>query len=478
MLSWRWRAEILALPQHCEPQNNLLLNLSSSFDTCIPTNLALFSTLLGSLSICAWLFAQLPQIYKNWKLRSTAGLSIYFLVEWCLGDTANLVGAVLTKQATWQVMVAAYYTFVDCVLVFQFIYFTYFISKKEIIDGLSDSPPPASTPKDRHKNITRSQTGPDSTKANPTPPRAVNKSQEPMFDTFRFPPLSASSSPREKSSHLSTSRPTVRHTSSASYSPSPKAVLTISLLLAIVSHTQASPLTHIASIPSPHRSWSFMSSTPSASLGQTIGQVSSWLSTALYLGSRLPQLYKNFTRKSTAGLSPTLFVAAFFGNLFYSTSLLSNPLAWGSYGPHGLYGWAPAEGSEQTEWVLLATPFFLGAAGVLGLDGAMGVQFLVYGDGVGSGGADGKVGRGRGKAVIVRDEDGKGHWRKVSGWMRGWVPSPRLGPTKLGPGGLSGLEGVESLEDEGRALLGDEADREDSGIRSGRLYGTTGGEQR
>jgi hypothetical protein len=33
----------------------------------------------------------------------------------------------------------------------------------------------------------------------------------------------------------------------------------------------------------------------------------------LYLGSRPPQLYKNYQRKSTEGLSPLLFMAAFCG---------------------------------------------------------------------------------------------------------------------------------------------------------------------
>jgi len=54
-------------------------------------------------------------------------------------------------------------------------------------------------------------------------------------------------------------------------------------------------------------------------------------------------------------------------------------------------------------------PFFLGAAGVLGLDASVGIQFLLYGDGAAK--------------VLVVDENRQGHWRRVSGWMRGWIPS-------------------------------------------------------
>lgn len=58
-------------------------------------------------------------------------------------------------------------------------------------------------------------------------------------------------------------------------------------------------------------------------------------------------------------------------------------------------------------------PFFLGAAGVLGLDASVGVQFLLYGEQAE-------------KVVVVEGGQGRGikwRWREVSGWMRGWVPS-------------------------------------------------------
>lgn len=60
----------------------------------------------------------------------------------------------------------------------------------------------------------------------------------------------------------------------------------------------------------------------------------------------------------------------------------------------------------------LAAPFWLGAAGVLGLDATVGVQFWMFGEG-----------KGKVKVVKVRDERGRSRWRRVSGWMRGWVPS-------------------------------------------------------
>jgi solute carrier family 66 (lysosomal lysine-arginine transporter), member 1 len=102
-------------------------------------------------------------------------------------------------------------------------------------------------------------------------------------------------------------------------------------------------------------------------------------------------------------------MAAFCGNLFYSSALLTNPCAWHDYPAYGEGGWVGADGSDRKTWVLAALPFFLGAAGVLGMDASVGVQFLMYGEGV--------------KVVVVEEQEGRGwHWRKVSGWMRGWVP--------------------------------------------------------
>ena len=118
------------LPDHCAPISPYLTRLSSAFYTCVPTHLALLSTSLGFLSIVAWLFAQIPQIYKNYRLKSASGLSIYFLCEWLLGDLTNLVGGLLTGQAAWQVTIAAYYVFVDVCLTSQYLWYTRIVNGK------------------------------------------------------------------------------------------------------------------------------------------------------------------------------------------------------------------------------------------------------------------------------------------------------------------------------------------------------------
>lgn len=458
-----------SLPAHCEPTNDFLFRFSSAFHTCVPTPLAFTSNVLGTLSIIAWLFAQLPQIYKNWSLGSTSGLSIYFLVEWCLGDISNLLGALFTHQARWQVAIGGYYVFVDLCLVGQWIWYerlkhgnmmrkvwlrrdsdrSHPGAMAEVIDGLSVDG--SSSGGDRHSND-------DTTKGKAASrPRIIFR--QPTFERERkpsehHPPPSPSTTPRGTTIHRVG---TPSSSSSPLPSPSPRTLLLLACLAAL---THASPLTTSSYSPTPSHlttTTTVATTTIHPTPLEKTGTLLSWLSTLLYLTSRLPQLLQNFSRKSTAGLSPTLFLAAFGGNFFYSAALLANPLAWSDMGSYGGGGWAGPGGSRRAEWISAAMPFFLGAAGVLGMDGGVGVQFLLYGRGSRGGGGE------EGKVLVLDGEAGRWRWRRVSGWLRGWVP--RVSLEEGGSGGRGRAEGVgreEGREGERTVLV-----PRDEGLRDG-----------
>jgi len=93
-----------------------------------------------------------------------------------------------------------------------------------------------------------------------------------------------------------------------------------------------------------------------ASSHHSIGMVISYLCAALYVSSRLPQIYLNYHRKSVKGLSIYLFIAAFCGNAFYSGGILL---------------------SRQD--LLVALPFLIGSAGTLIFDGCIFFQYWLYG---------------------------------------------------------------------------------------------------
>ncbi|AGO13443.1 AaceriACL106Cp [[Ashbya] aceris (nom. inval.)] len=85
-----------------------------------------------------------------------------------------------------------------------------------------------------------------------------------------------------------------------------------------------------------------------------IGITSAWLGASLYFFSRIPQLLKNYRRKSTDGLSPLLFIAALTANLTYCVSVftscefLANP--------------------DKSAFVWNALPFILGSGGTVVFD--------------------------------------------------------------------------------------------------------------
>ncbi|NXS69437.1 LAAT1 protein, partial [Pandion haliaetus] len=99
--------------------------------------------------------------------------------------------------------------------------------------------------------------------------------------------------------------------------------------------------------------------TKSEIIGFTIGSISS----VLYLCSRVPQIHTNYKRKSTIGVSYSLFALVMLGNLLYGLSvLLKNPEL----------------GQGEGNYILRHLPWLVGSLGVLSLDVVISFQFLAY----------------------------------------------------------------------------------------------------
>ncbi|KAF7969899.1 hypothetical protein HWV62_25635 [Athelia sp. TMB] len=96
-----------------------------------------------------------------------------------------------------------------------------------------------------------------------------------------------------------------------------------------------------------------------------LGRFFAWLCTTLYLTSRLPQIWKNFVRKSVAGLSVYLFIFAFLGNFFYVLSILTAP---------DMRASAPIREAHIRESI----PYLLGSGGTLMFDVTIVCQSFVY----------------------------------------------------------------------------------------------------
>ncbi|XP_073675576.1 lysosomal amino acid transporter 1 homolog [Garra rufa] len=96
---------------------------------------------------------------------------------------------------------------------------------------------------------------------------------------------------------------------------------------------------------------------------EIIGFVIGSISSVLYLCSRLPQMYTNFMRKSTEGVSFFLFALVILGNTTYGISvLLKNP----------------DPGTGEASYIIHHLPWLIGSLGTLSLDLIISVQFMMY----------------------------------------------------------------------------------------------------
>ncbi|RPB02652.1 hypothetical protein L873DRAFT_1673155 [Choiromyces venosus 120613-1] len=308
------------LPPHCEPQGAFLTTISSAFGVCIPSSISLVSTVFGTLSMMSWLCAQIPQVHKNYLNQSVEGLSWVFLAIWLAGDICNFTGAILLQQQFFQIAIAGYYVFIDTVLVFQFYYYGF---GPEILD-----------------------------RRTPT----IKSESEIEEHNIQTPSQYSYGTNQNFNPDGSKDRATRRHRDNRSF------LTTVFGSLALFSsRAHAAPIGIQNSV-----------------VGIDVGQVLSWTGCMLYFSSRIPQILKNHSRKSTEGLSPILFMAAFSGNFFYSASLILNPLGWNDYPAYGGGGLAGPDGSVADEWWSRTLPFFLGAWSVVIMDAIIGLQFYLW----------------------------------------------------------------------------------------------------
>ncbi|CAG8661769.1 27559_t:CDS:2 [Dentiscutata erythropus] len=94
-----------------------------------------------------------------------------------------------------------------------------------------------------------------------------------------------------------------------------------------------------------------------------IGRIMAWACAVLYLTSRMPQIWKNYTRRSVEGLSIFMFIFAALGNLTYTLYIFTNP-----------------EATKNPSSLREAVPYILGSVGTLSFDTVVFLQWLMWRD--------------------------------------------------------------------------------------------------
>ncbi|CEP60684.1 Ypq2p LALA0_S01e16600g [Lachancea lanzarotensis] len=108
---------------------------------------------------------------------------------------------------------------------------------------------------------------------------------------------------------------------------------------------------------------SFRVTSANSTAASQAGEVLAWAGALCYVGARIPQLYKNYQRKSTDGLSPFLFINTLLANTTYNVSIFTSCKF--------------LEETNKWEFVMNELPFIVGSAGTVLFDFAYFYQHYV-----------------------------------------------------------------------------------------------------
>lgn len=285
----------------------------------------------GIISFCAWLGAQLPQAFENYINQSVEGLSWGFLGVWFIGDFTNFLGCILTHQLPFQTILAFYYVCIDVILGRQYMYYSKRSGPRTI--HLEDEDQDMVTTSN-HVEDQRHATAPFKPSSPSTPPPNSGPSQ---------------SSP--------VTIPNRAHRRANNFS-----------LGSMITYSFLASFTRVNGIPIPTQAKVAIDTTTStiaASSTSGVGTFFAWVCACMYLTSRVPQIIKNYKRKSTWGTTMVLFASALTGNVTYTLSILLSPNARG-----------------PLRWVFLRNelPYLIGSAGTVCFDMTIIFQRLYYGN--------------------------------------------------------------------------------------------------
>ncbi|CAG8519576.1 13873_t:CDS:2, partial [Gigaspora rosea] len=77
----------------------------------------------GYISIACWIVVSIPQLYENYRRKSSDSVSLSFLYIWLAGDLLNLTGSILQDLLSTAIYLAAYYVLSDFVIILQVYYY-------------------------------------------------------------------------------------------------------------------------------------------------------------------------------------------------------------------------------------------------------------------------------------------------------------------------------------------------------------------
>ncbi|KAL9641938.1 hypothetical protein ABK040_003996 [Willaertia magna] len=346
-----------------DPNGNMYVKwIFDIMGECVHSSLEQASFYVGLASILFWTFALMPQIIQNFKQGGTDGLSVFLLIQWGIGDISNLIGSILAQQLFTQILLASYFVAMDAIIFIQFIYYKFKnqwksfklkntnntlnnLNKKENKNKLTNDVEmnDLEGQLNHHNDDNNSERFSVEFEQRPSlelEERALvdknvdNDKKKVKMITFGFVLITmvffivmnnqylTSKTNNNLNSIVNNNHPTSRkllQTTTITTEFTTKFTKEFTKEFTIPTTIFGVYLRddEIEYIKSKHNNYDFPPNQPISIIGYLIGCICA----LFYMGARLPQIYKNFKRKSTEGLSPLLFMCAFSGNILYASSL-------------------------------------------------------------------------------------------------------------------------------------------------------------
>lgn len=262
------------------------------------------SAAAGSVSFITSFIAQIPQLIETYKDKTVEGLSPIFLLAWLFGDITSLIGALLTHQLPFQIILALYFMANDMFICGQYYYY-----------GIL------------HQN------------------KLATPGHESKISAERIATIS---------SRGSLDRGLKKKSWLASLFVFGNSAHGFPILMSYMTKASGDN-----TLPPP-------APVPSSS---GIGIALSWVGAMCYVCARIPQLIKNYKRKSTDGLSPFLFINTLLTNITYALSIFTS------------CDYLDCE--DKKSFVLNELPFLVGSVGTVFFDLTYFYQhYILYADDV------------------------------------------------------------------------------------------------
>eukprot|EP01135_Chromosphaera_perkinsii_P012463 Nk52_evm74s2657 gene=Nk52_evmTU74s2657 len=367
----------------------------------------LISEALGWASVCCWIIVAFPQFYENYINKTGLSLSMSFLLIWLVGDFFNLAGCFMTGQLATQVYTGVWFTIMDLVLIGQILYYDYYLDgdmaveeEAPLITPLkrsSVSQPRAVARRSSRRfssgrySISSDHSGHSLSNSfkelgNPRSfmrnRRSSESDEEAVIPNARSVPVGGnylSAHTRQPSTPQNTpANGSVQSFSQYLINDSTNnnaggkrlnsafiflGTTAITAMLTVLGVSMNSGESAMAQGSTGRVLMEYIGDSPSdvCTMGPFwcwLGAIMGWISSALYVFSRVPQLLKNIERQSCEGLSIFMFIMGVLGNLTYSASI---------------FVW-----SMDAQFLWEKLPWIIGSLGTLAFDFAIFVQFFIY----------------------------------------------------------------------------------------------------